>query len=192
MTARRLVELDAATRRREIVTTILSLVVTWAALIGVYALIGSSRHNAWTAPGILVVGGLLLGASLSRQLRQVVVADIPGLRAVQALGASVVLFLVLFASAYLALSADSFSRPLNQVSALYFTITVFSTVGFGDITPETDPARILVAVQMLLDLVLIGLIVRSFVSAVRVGLTVGGDEDDDASTTDGAAGAQPG
>lgn len=190
--ARRLVELDAAARRREIVTTILSLVVTWAALIGVYALIGSSRHNAWTALGILVVGGLLLGASLSRQLRQVVVADIPGLRAVQALGASVVLFLVLFASAYLALSADSFSRPLNQVSALYFTITVFSTVGFGDITPETDPARILVAVQMLLDLVLIGLIVRSFVSAVRAGLTAGADEDDDASTTDGAAGAQPG
>ncbi len=190
--ARRLVELDATARRREIVTTILSLVVTWAALIGAYALIGSPRHNARTALGIVVGGGLLLGASLSRQLRQVVVADIPGLRAVQALGASVVLFLVLFASAYLALSADSFSRPLNQVSALYFTITVFSTVGFGDITPETDPARILVAVQMLLDLVLIGLIVRSFVSAVRAGLTTGGDEDDDASTTDGVAGAQPG
>ena len=190
--AHRLVELDAADRRREVVTTVLSLVVTWAALLGVYALIGSSRHNAWTAFGILVVGGLLLGASLSRQLRRVVVADIPGLRAVQALGASVVLFLVLFASAYLALSADSFSRPLNQVSALYFTITVFSTVGFGDITPETDPARIIVAVQMLLDLVLIGLIVRSFVSAVQAGLTSSGDDGEDGRDLDGAPVGPPG
>ncbi len=167
--------------------TVVSLVVSWTALLGVYFLLGFTGQAAWNAVGILVVGGLLFGATLNRQLRRVVVAEIPELRAVQALGVSVVLFLVLFASTYLTLSAESFSRPLSHVSALYFTITVFSTVGFGDITPETDPARVVVAVQMLLDLVVIGLIVRTFVAAVRTGLTASGDEDDDASPPDGSA-----
>ncbi len=165
--AQRLADLDRPRRRRAVATTALSLVVTWSALLTVYFLLGLTGHAAWTALGVLVVGGLLFGALLSRQFRSVVAAELPELRAVQALGTSVVLFLVLFASAYLALEAGSFSQPLNHVGALYFAITVFSTVGFGDITPETDAARIVVAVQMLLDLVLIGLIVRSFFYAAR-------------------------
>ena len=169
--AQRLVDLDASRRRRAVAVTVLSLVVTWSLLLLVYFVVGLAGHAAWTALGILVVGGLLFGALLSRQFRQVIGAELPLLRAVQALGTSVVLFLLLFSSAYLALEPDSFSRPLTHVSALYFSITVFSTVGFGDITPETDAARIVVAVQMLLDLVLIGLIVRSFFTAARSRLT---------------------
>lgn len=169
--ARRLLELDPTRRRREVLRTAVSLAVTWSALLAVYFLLGLAGHAIWTALGILLVGGLLFVVSLTRQFRKVVVAELPQLRAVQALGTSLVVFLVLFASAYLALAADSFSRPLNHVSALYFAITVFSTVGFGDITPETDVARIVVAVQMLLDIVLIGLIVRSFLYAARSGLT---------------------
>ena len=175
--AQRLTDLDRTRRRRAVTATVLSLVVTWSVLLGVYFLIGLTGRAAWTAAGILVVGGLLFGALLSRQFRSVVGAELPELRAVQALGTSVVLFLVLFSSAYLALDVDSFSRPLNHVSALYFTITVFSTVGFGDITPETDAARIIVAVQMLLDLLLLGLIVRSFFYAARSGLTRHGPGD---------------
>jgi len=46
---------------------------------------------------------------------------------------------------------------------------VLSTVGFGDITPNTDAARLLVTAQMLLDLLLLGFGVRVFVSAVNLG-----------------------
>jgi voltage-gated potassium channel len=60
-----------------------------------------------------------------------------------------------------------FSQPsLTRMDALYFTITVFATVGFGDITPTAQTSRLLVTVQMVLDLVLIGVVIRVFLSAV--------------------------
>jgi hypothetical protein len=45
----------------------------------------------------------------------------------------------------------SFSEQLSRTAGLYFTITVLSTVGFGDITARTDAARLIVSLQMLLD-----------------------------------------
>jgi voltage-gated potassium channel len=95
---------------------------------------------------------------------------LPELRAIEALGIVISVFLVAFSSIYLAMShegARTFSRALDHVQALYFTITIFSTVGFGDITPRTDVARMVVAVQMLLDLVLIGAVVRLLFDAAR-------------------------
>ena len=46
------------------------------------------------------------------------------------------------------------------MTALYFTVTIFSTVGFGDITPKTDLARLVTTVQMLADLAVIAVVVR--------------------------------
>jgi hypothetical protein len=45
-----------------------------------------------------------------------------------------------------------------------------STVGFGDITPTTDAARVLVSLQMLLDLVIIALIVRLVLNTAKTSL----------------------
>ena len=45
------------------------------------------------------------------------------------------------------------------MSALYFTVTVFSTVGFGDITPVTDPAWVEVGPDAV-DLIFIVVVVR--------------------------------
>ena len=95
------------------------------------------------------------------------------MRAVEALGSVIPLFLVAFATGYLSLShasADTFTEQLDHTRALYFTTTVFSTVGFGDITPKTDLARIIVSIQMLLDLVIIGAVVRLLLNAAQAGL----------------------
>ena len=45
--------------------------------------------------------------------------------------------------------AASFTEPLTRADALYFTVTVFSTVGFGDITAKSETARVVLIVQML-------------------------------------------
>ncbi len=64
----------------------------------------------------------------------------------------------------------SFSEPLNHVRSIYFVITVISTVGFGDITPKTDAAMIVVSFQIMLDLILLVGIVRTIFFAAQVGV----------------------
>ena len=63
-----------------------------------------------------------------------------------------------------------FSEPLSRTDSLYFTITVFSTVGFGDIVPRTDGARVVTMVQMLGDLVFVGLVLQVMIGAAKLGL----------------------
>ncbi len=120
-----------------------------------------------------VIGIAAFIVVLALELHGVKRDEVPGLRTIQVLGLTIPLFLVVFATVYLSLSQSStshFSEPLDHTGALYLVITVFSTVGFGDITPETDGARIVVSIQMLLDLVVIGAVVRLLVNAAKSGL----------------------
>ena len=52
---------------------------------------------------------------------------------------------------------------------MYFSTTIFTTVGFGDITAKSQAARVVVTLQMFLDLVILGLVARLVVNAVRIG-----------------------
>jgi hypothetical protein len=84
-------------------------------------------------------------------------------RAVVALAVLVPTFVVMFSWIYLTLSRSnpaSFGGVLSRSEALDFTITVLSTVGFGDIVPKTDVARLTTSVQMVADLMLIAVVVR--------------------------------
>lgn len=56
------------------------------------------------------------------------------------------------------------------LGAMYFTVTVAVTVGFGDIVAQTDLARLLVTIQMVLDVGVFVGIVRAIVGAGRVGV----------------------
>jgi voltage-gated potassium channel len=57
----------------------------------------------------------------------------------------------------------------SPTDALYFTLTVFSTLGFGDITATSQSATVIVMVQMVLDLVILGLGVQVYRGAVSMG-----------------------
>ncbi|MCU0262810.1 MAG: potassium channel family protein [Candidatus Nanopelagicales bacterium] len=67
-------------------------------------------------------------------------------------------------------AATAFSEPLDRVGALYFTVTVLATVGFGDIHPVSSLARAAVTGQMVMDVVLVGVVVRVLVAAARISL----------------------
>ena len=61
-------------------------------------------------------------------------------------------FLLLFARAYVTMAnanpANFSTHPLTRTDALYFTVTVFATVGFGDITAVSQSARLEVTTQL--------------------------------------------
>jgi voltage-gated potassium channel len=120
----------------------------------------------------LAFGAVVFLGLMTWQLRAITQSDNPGLRALEALGLAVPLFLLVFASVYYLMSsadASNFTAPLSRTDALYFTVTIFSTVGFGDITAQAESARLVVAAQMMLDLIVLGLGVRIILEAVQRG-----------------------
>jgi hypothetical protein len=79
-------------------------------------------------------------------------------------------FILLFAYTYLSLETTypgSVPGIGTHLDALYFTVTMLATVGFGDIVPASQVARGVATVQMLLNLVLLGAVVRIGVSVGR-------------------------
>jgi hypothetical protein len=86
-----------------------------------------------------------------------------------------VLFIVavLFAAGYFALSRHDgqLDGIETHTDALYFSVTVLSTVGFGDIHAVGQLGRAVVTVQMLFDLVFVasavGLVVSSIISRTQ-------------------------
>ena len=120
---------------------------------------------------IVISGVVVLGAVIAYQVIAIFRAAHPAVKAIEALSLTGPLFLLLFATTYFLMSqADSANfnlADLTRGDSLYFTVTVFTTVGFGDILATSQSARQLVTVQMILDLILIGAVIRAFVEAVR-------------------------
>jgi Ion channel len=89
------------------------------------------------------------------------------------LAVSVPLFVLSFSTVYYLMertASSSFTEAMTRLDALYFTVTVLSTVGFGDIAARSEVARAVTTAQMLGDLVLVGLVVRVLLNAVQTGL----------------------
>jgi hypothetical protein len=116
---------------------------------------------------------VLFAGLIGWQTWAVVRSPYPRLRAVAVIAFSFPGLILLFATGYELMSLGdpgAFSEPLDRVGALYFAMTVFSTVGFGDIVARTQPARIVVIVQMLANLIYLGVLVRALVEAARIGV----------------------
>jgi voltage-gated potassium channel len=123
----------------------------------------------------------VFGAVVGVQVPAIIGAKYPILRAVESLGILVPLYLLIFSRVYLANSLhdpSGFSHALDHTTALYFTVTIFATVGFGDIVAQSDSMRLLVTLQMLLNLVVIGVVIRLLTSAARRGVALRGDRAD--------------
>jgi hypothetical protein len=165
-------ELSTAKRRRLIFWAVLRGLVVTTALVVLYYLL--PLDQPWdTATAVRLLIGLLVFVGITVwQVRAITGSRFPGLRAAETLGFIVPFYLLLFASTYYLMeraSAANFTQPLTRTDALYFSVTVFTTVGFGDIAAKSETARVLLIVQMLADLALLGAGARVLLGAVRRG-----------------------
>lgn len=120
----------------------------------------------------LLIGLAAVAVLFGWQMRAIASSPHPGLRAIDTMIVAVPTFLLIFAATYTVMSAAqpaSFSEEVSRTDALYFVVTVFATVGFGDISPVSGAARIAVTIQMIADLLLLGLVLRALLNAVERG-----------------------
>jgi voltage-gated potassium channel len=174
MTSSRRTEVDPATRRRVIIASLLRSGASTVLLLVLYYLFPLDRPldaATWVELGL---GLVCFVAVTVWQVRSIVGSATPRLRAVQVVAVGLPLLLMLFASTYLLIAhavAGSFSEPLNHTDSLYFTVTVFATVGFGDIVAKTELARIIVTIQMIVGLVAVGLVAKVVLGAVQIAVS---------------------
>ena len=143
-----------------------------AVLIAIYYLLPLDHTSTGIAATILIIALVAFIALVIFQTRWIIRARFPRLRAVESLATSLPLLLLLFSGAYVVMatvSASNFGEKLTHTDALYFTATVFTTVGFGDITAKSEGARLLVTGQMVTDLIILGIGAKIILGAVTRG-----------------------
>jgi voltage-gated potassium channel len=165
-------QLQPQVRRKAKRSLLTSGLVSVAVVAGYFLLPMNSDLTTTTV--ITLAGGLVaIAALLVWHVSSIVSSPYPRVRAIAALATTIPLFLVVFATSYFVMGRtqpSNFSEHLSRLDSAYFTVTVFATVGFGDIVPKTEVARTVTMVQMLGDIVLVGLVVQVIVGAVRTGL----------------------
>lgn len=124
----------------------------------------------WQAILLAAAALVILVALYLMSLRRIGRAEYPLLRALLIIIVFFVTFVLVVAYIYLSLETRSPGQVpgiATHVDALYFTVTIITTVGFGDITPTGQVARVVATVQMVFTLVFVGALVRSAVNVGR-------------------------
>ena len=164
--------LPTAERRRLVAIGLVRALATTLVVVAAYYLLPLDNLAGISLAVALAVGLLALTAVVAYQVRAIIRHPHSAVRAVEALAVTVPVFLLLFAATYFIMeqsNPDNFNIALTRTDSLYFTVTVFATVGFGDITATSQTARVVVIAQMLFDLLVLGLVVKMFLGAVEIG-----------------------
>ena len=189
MTTKRYNHLSPSTRWRRRTVQLMWTAVTVVPLLTVYYLAPlDGPLDISTLIGFLL-GLVAFALVIVWQVRGIVSSDVPRLRTLRAVVIGVSTLIVVFAATYSVISngrPDSFSEPLSRTDALYFTVTVLSTVGFGDIAPRTEVARIITTIQMITNLITVGLLTKIVFGAMQKALRR--QHDEQATETDDRAG----
>lgn len=166
----RLDELPPRVRRRLVARAVAgSALLTTAMLIVYYSLPwdgGPTDAVVWRI--IVTVAALVVVTAVA--IRLVMRARYPMVRLFEVLVGLAALAVTLFASTYAYLSHTdpaAFSEPLTRTDALYFAVTTTTTVGFGDISAASQLARIVVTVQMVVNVAVVGIAARALIHAAR-------------------------
>jgi len=137
----------------------------------IYSLVPKDVDQRMFIPAVLLLVGLAVYIwFVQREVERVLGSRYPEVLAVEGLILSAALFMVIFATIYLVidgLNPGSFTEPLSHLSSHYLTLTILSTVGFGDITAVTDQARLAVMIQMAMTLGFLAVTIRVFAWATK-------------------------
>lgn len=158
---------------RLVTLTTIRVVVTVVLLLVAYYQLPVRDGSLESDLPFLLLDLLVFAAIVGIQVPLILRAAHPLMRSVEALGLSICLYLIMFARLYLSMSVtnrSAFNLALDHSSALYFTVSVFATVGFGDIAAATNPVRLVVTVQMIMNLVMLGVVVRLLFSVGQRGV----------------------
>jgi hypothetical protein len=130
--------------------TLLRSALTVIGLLALYAVIPvpGQREPLWFTL-LMAVGGLAFLAYAFITLAQ---------RAQRSTNAFVVFMSLVYLG--LASSPGQFDELHTRVDALYFTMSTIATVGFGDVHATGQAARLVVTIQIFLDLIFVGLVAR--------------------------------
>ncbi len=121
-------------RRRLVAAVVLRTIVTVAVVVLVYYLVPMDRPMTATTIAELVVGGLVVCVIIGFQIWRIIRSDYPAIQAVEALAFTLPLYVFLFATVYYLMdhaNVATFGTPLSRTDTMYFSTTVFTTVGFG-------------------------------------------------------------
>ena len=165
-------QLEPAQQRRLVLRVLVRALAPAVALIALYYLLPFDRLAGSATWAVFLGGMVLLVAIIAYEARAIIRAEHPSIRGIGAVVFIIPLYLLSFATTYVVMSQSSpahFTEPLTRTDAVYFSVSIFSTVGFGDITAKTEAARMVVTCQMLGTLVLLGLGLKVLVGAVKLG-----------------------
>lgn len=156
--------------RRAVVGSVARAVVGVVIVIVAFYLLPVAPHSHVGAVVRIVAVASIVIVVIAVEVRAVARSPHPAVRAIDALALTVAVLIGSFAVVYLNISARdaaAFNEPLGRTSALYFTMVTLATIGFGDIAPRSDGARVAVMVQIVFNVVVIGVTVRVIVGMVK-------------------------
>ncbi len=162
--------------RRALFSSIGRSLLTVILLIAVYFTVPLTvEAEVWLWISLLLLLVLFVAVT-AWHVRSILRSPHPGIRGIEAMAMIAPMFLVLFAAIYFVLaesnSANFNEGGLTRIDALYFTLTILVTTGFGDIYAASQVARVVVMIQMVFDLLLIGVAIKVIYGAVRFGKTL--------------------
>lgn len=150
-------ETRAAARRSLLRSAVLVIGLT----VG-YALV-PLRGELWWVGAAVGLGAIIGVVPITvRRFHAVRRSEQPVLVAVEAIVLLVSMLVLGYAAVYFAMDAHQgqFDGLVTRVDSVYFTVTTLSTVGYGDIHATGTAARVLVTLQIMMNLAFLGIVVR--------------------------------
>jgi Ion channel len=173
---RHLRELQHIEARRAVLQALLRALLTAVALLVVYYHLPIVASTDAGRVVRILLGSAIIVAVVALEIRAIYRSELPQARAIISLTVSVTVMIVAFATFYVNLSdhdPGAFSEQLGRTGSLYFTMTTLSTVGYGDISARTNPARVAVMVQMVFNVAVLGVAVRLIAGTAKSRLSSG-------------------